>query len=64
MNNNENPTTNPRPYRDMYKALIRCLEDLTDLAHEDQIESLARIASCHAGLWNDLEDDPLRRSYN
>ncbi len=61
MTNTNTPT---RPYREMYKALIRGLEDLTDRPHAEQIESLARIAKAHAGLWNDLEDDPLRRSYN
>jgi hypothetical protein len=48
----------------MYKSLIRRLEDLTDLPHAEQIEWLGRIAAAHAGTWNDLEADPLRRPHN
>ena len=50
-----------RPYREMYKALIRRLTQLTRLDHDEQISELARVAAAPAGLWNDLEPDPLSR---
>ena len=50
-----------RPYREMYKALVRRLVELTHMEQEEQIPELARVATAHAGLWNDLEPDPLPR---